>query len=151
MSDARELILARMREVAEVVLIDSFEADYAPRNMLEISETRLPAVTILEGDEESAPSQIGKDRPATAPVKMSMTPEVCIVASESPDDLGTKLNAIRKALIDAFATDSDLISILGTNGSIAYRGMISDLGLGRAMLGRMALRFAITYFVLPGR
>ena len=149
MSDTRELILARLKKIAEGLN----DVELAARNDLNPSETQIPAIIILEGDEE--PSQTGlpegRHRPATAPIPIVMIPEICIVVNEATATLGSTLNAFRAALIKAVTSDSELISLLGGNGAIVYRGLLSDLGIGRAMLGRMSLKFAITYVVSPSK
>ncbi len=148
MSDVRERVMVRLQEIAE----DIEDIVSAARNTLEIGDPRLPAIAILEGDEEISPTFAeGRHRPATAPVPMVMTPELCIIATGAIDAIGTSLNAFRTAMIKAITEDVELATIIGRNGNVVYRGMISDLGLGRAMLGRMALRFAITYMVQPTR
>lgn len=146
MTDKREAILARLKEIAE----DIEDIVFVARNTLEIGEARLPAIAILEGDE--APSDTFTDRtrrPSTSPVPMVMVPELCVIAIGPMDEIGTSLNTFRAAAIKAITGDAELSTLLGRNGSIRYHGMVSDLGLGRAMLGRMALRFAITYIVQP--
>lgn len=146
MSDKRELILVRLKAIAAAVTGVAF----AGRNEIEPTDKQLPAVLVLEGDEQPSPAVVeGRNRPPTSPVPMVMIPELCIIASDKPSDVGTVLNTLRAALIRAVTTDSELIAILGSNGAIAYRGLISDLGLGRAMMGRMSLQFAITYIVKP--
>ena len=51
-TDIREDILARLRDIAE----DVDGVEYAARNVIDITETKLPAVAVLEGDEEPSPS-----------------------------------------------------------------------------------------------
>ena len=148
MSDTRELILARLRKIAESI----DDVELAARNDLNPSETQVPAIIILEGDEEPSPALPEvRHRPAATPFPIVMIPEICIVVNEATATLGSTLNAFRAALIKAVTSDSELISLLGGNGAIAYRGLLSDLGIGRAMLGRMSLKFAITYVVSPSK
>ena len=148
MTDTREDILERLRDIAAAV--DG--VTYAVRNVLDITESRLPAVVILEGDEEpSSAVEVDRRRKPQSPIPMVMTPELCIVAMNASEQVGTDLNQIRAGIIKAITEDTQLQTIIGNNGAIAYRGLASDLGLGRAMLGRMALRFAITYIVFPDR
>jgi len=145
MSDLREQILVRLAAIA--LTADGVQA--AGRNSLEIAEGRMPAVMVLEGDEEPSPTTNEVRQRPTHPIVMVMVPELCIIANETAADLGPTLNAIRASLINKVTTDSTLATMLGSNGRVVYRGMISDLGIGRAMLGRMALRFAVTYVLRP--
>lgn len=146
MTDKREQILARLVLIADGVP----GVAEAGRNQTDLTDRQLPAVMVLEGDEQPSPAVVeGRNLPPTAPIRMVMTPELCIIGGDKPSDLGTVLNTLRAGLIKAVTTDSALIAILGANGAIAYRGLVSDLALGRSMMGRMALRFDITYVVKP--
>lgn len=145
MSDPRELILERLKAIAA----DVPGVLLAGRNMLEVAESKTPAVMILEGDEEVSPTHSEvRQRPMT-PMPMVMVPELCIIGNETAANLGETLNAVRAELIKAVTTDATLAAILGSNGRVVYRGSVTDLGIGRAMLGRMALRFAISYVLKP--
>lgn len=145
MSDPREVILERLKSIAAGV--DGVQL--AGRNMIEVPESKMPAVMILEGDEEVSQSHSEARQRATTPAPMVMVPELCIIGNETAANLGETLNAVRAALIKAVTTDATLAGILGSNGRVVYRGAVTDLGIGRAMLGRMALRFAITYVLKP--
>ena len=145
MSDKREAILARLLAIAESVEDVVFTA----RNNVEITDRQVPALIILEGDEETPAVSELRHRKPEAPVPVVMIPEICIVGMTATEDIGETLNGFRVAVIKAVLRDSELIALLGTTGAIAYRGMVSDLGGGRAMLGRMFLRFAISYFLKP--
>ena len=146
MTDTRNDILERLVDIAAGVV----GVTYAVRNVMDLTESRMPAVVILEGDEEPSEStDTSRRRKSRSPVAVAMTPEVCIVDTRSSETLGTGLNTIRAALIDAITDDAQLQTLLGNNGSLSYRGLATDLGLGRAMLGRMSLRFSITYILFP--
>jgi hypothetical protein len=144
MTDTREDILERLREIGAAVT----GINYAVRNVLDITESRLPAVVVLEGDEEPTIEQ-ARNRPAQIPIPMIMTPELCVVAIDGSETVGTTLNAFRAELIKDVTGDATLRTLVGLNGAVKYRGMVSDLGLGRAMLGRMSLRFNIHYVIYP--
>lgn len=145
MTDKREDILERLVDISAATA----GVTYAVRNVLDLTESRMPAVVVLEGNEEPSEAVEPRRRNPQAPIVMTMVPELCIVDTRPSDELGTNLNTIRAALIKAVYEDSQLRTILGTNGWLTYRGLESDLGIGRAMLGRMSLRFAITYVIYP--
>ena len=145
MSDPREEVLERLKVIAAGVT----GVQLVGRNLLEVPESKTPAVMILEGDEEVSPTHSEVRQRATTPIPMVMVPELCIIGNETAEDLGEILNAVRAELIGAVTTDATLAGILGSNGRVVYRGSVTDLGIGRAMLGRMALRFAITYVLKP--
>ncbi len=146
MTDKREDILNRLLEIASEVE----GAVSAERNNLNPSDRKLPAIIVLEGDEEPSPAvDVARHRPANVPVPVVMIPQLCILVGD--EDIGTTLNTLRVRLIKAIATDATLIAMLGANGAIAYRGLQSDLGLGRTNLGRCALQFAITYMLVPNK
>jgi hypothetical protein len=140
----REAILQRLKDIAA----DVPGVNFATRNTLELTESRLPAVVLMEGDEESA---FEAQAHPQKPVALNMTPELVIVAMTGPDQIGPTLNQICSDLIDAVTGDAQLRALLGRNGSVRYDGMTSDMGLGRAMLGRMAARFAIRYIRFPNQ
>lgn len=150
MTDKREAILARLVVVAR----ETAGVKSAVRNMLNPTDSteQLPIVIVYEGDEEPSPAVVdGRQVPAGAPVPIVMLPQVCIIANAASKTIGTDLNLLRAALIKAVVLDSELITLARSAGSIAYRGLVSDFGLGRTPLGHMALRFAISYVLQPTR
>lgn len=157
MADLRDAILDRLKTIAEEIdFEDSTDHELnnletVTRNEISLGEARQPAVSILEGDEELSPTATESlMRPGAGRV-MVMIPHVCIILHEPAETLGTKLNGYRVALIDAIEGDADLKTMLGPKGSAVYVGMNSDLGIARDMLGRMALRFRISYVLKPSR
>ncbi len=149
MSDKREAILIRLLAIAEECQQANTDIAWVARNNTEITDRQVPALIILEGDEETPAVPEQRHRNASSPVPVVMVPQVCIAVMTATDKLGETLNGLRTQVIKAILGDSELIALLGTNGAIAYRGMVSDLGEGRAMLGRFFLRFAISYFLKP--
>lgn len=141
MSDTRELILARLLAIANTVPGTA----HVSRNNLELADDELPAIVILDGDEKPLSEREGKIPEADRPFMMLMVPEVCLVANESSPDCGPVLNALRVGMINAVRTDAPLTALLGPNGGRHYAGLVSDLGLGRSMIGRYALKFPIVY------
>lgn len=153
MSGTREQILERLAAIAEG--IDFTDSPVAlttvTRNEILLGEQRLPAVSILEGDEELSPSVTEGRHMVGAGRVMVMIPQVCIILQEPAETLGTVMNAYRDALIGAVEFDDELKALMAPRGAAVYVGMNSDLGIGRDMLGRMALRFRISYVLKPSR
>lgn len=147
MSDTRELILARLLEIIKTVP----GATHWSRNNLELADDELPAIVILEGDEKPLIAHEGKVPEAMRIILMMMVPQVVLVVNESAPDFGPVLNALRVAVAKAVLTDAPLKALLGPNGGLRYDGLVSDLGLGRSMIGRFALSFQIVYRFEPSK
>ena len=144
MTDRREMILARLLEIARG--IEGIAAAF--RNRDEISEKQRPTVVILDADEaadDADPSQ----RPSRSPRRVAMTPEIYILLGSRPENLGTAINALRARLVKAVLTDSTLLSIVGSNGDIRYEGCATALARGRSMEGEMGVSFSFTYVLRP--
>jgi len=144
MTDRRELILARLLEIAKG--IEGIAAAF--RNRDEISEKQRPAIVILDADEASDDAD-PTARPTRSPRRVAMTPEIYILLGSKPEDLGTAINALRARLVTAVLTDSALLSIIGSNGDIRYEGCATALARGRSMEGEMGVSFSFTYVLRP--
>ena len=81
--------------------------------------------------------------------RVEMTPEVHILLGGQPADVGTAVNAVRAAVIKAILTDGQWATILGTNGRVAYDGLVSEFAEGRTLQARMRLGFTFLYFLRP--
>lgn len=123
------------------------------RNEIEFDDTQLPAITILEGDEESSDTDASRGRPPTRPYIVTMIPQVFIRVRKDEENVGTLLNRLRAAVIKAVLSDTALEELAmdgpNNNGRIRYVGMQSTLHAARSMVGAMALTFAITYVLNP--
>lgn len=144
MSDKREQILARLLVVAKGV--DGVAAAF--RNKDEISDKQRPAVVILDAD-EAADDADPMGRPVRAPRRIAMTPEIYILLGAKPEDLGTQINTLRAKLVKAILTDTELQTIVGSNGDIRYEGCATALARGRTMEGEMGVSFAFSYVLRP--
>ena len=78
-----------------------------------------------------------------------MTPEVLILLGNTPQTVGTALNALRASLIKAVLTDAQLSALVGTNGRVRYAGCSTHLGHGRSMEGFMGVHFSFAYVLRP--
>jgi hypothetical protein len=140
MTDRREMILSRLLEIAKG--IDGIAAAF--RNRDEISEKQRPAIIILDAD-EAADDADPAQRPSRAPRRIAMAPEIYVLLGAKPEDLGTAINILRARLVKAVLTDSQLGSVVGSNGEIRYEGCATALARGRSMEGEMGVSFSFAY------
>src|SRR5678809_1177944 len=95
--DKREAILARLA----VLLATVTGVRTVYRNRIDIPESKRPAVVILDADELVDPQfemENARGTPPAAgisPVVITMTPEIYLLDSARPADVGTALNAFR--------------------------------------------------------
>ena len=153
--DRRELILERLEAIAGAIP----GVVLAGRNVIDPSDNQLPAIIVLEGDEETDERDLEEGRGGTTTVREHMTPHMVITAMTPPgevvtqtdgtiawdDKLGMALNGLRPAVIKAVLNDGPLAALYGSNGRVIYRGMVSDLQAGRSVIGRFAVAFQVTY------
>ena len=144
MTDRREMILTRLLEIA--VGVEGIVAAF--RNRDEISEKQRPAIIILDAD-EAADDADPSSRPSRAPRRVAMTPEIYILLGAKPEELGSVINALRARFVKSVLGDSQLGSIVGTNGDVRYEGCATALARGRSMEGEMGVSFSFTYVLRP--
>lgn len=142
--DNREGILARLLVIASG--IDGVTNAY--RNRDDIAETSRPAIVILDADEAADDSDPGR-RPATAPRRVSMTPEIYILLGAVPADVGTSINLLRARFVKAVMTDATLLALTLDSVGIRYEGCATGLARGRSMEGEMGVSFTFTYVMRP--
>jgi hypothetical protein len=146
--DTREDILARLLEL--VTSIPNIRS--AHRNNVDITEDQLPAVIVLDGDEESdGASDVSMKQPHR-PYNVQMTPEIII--AEQSDGVGSDLTTLRRELIRRVLTDTELNQqIVKTgrygNGAIRYLGCQTDLGWMRSLHGALKAQFLFKYTLRP--
>lgn len=142
MGDRREQILVRLLGIARATT----GIVKAERNFIQPTDRDLPFIGVLEGDEEAdEASPIPRSRPGMGPALFAMTPQMVLVVTRGSETLGTDLNTFRTRIIKAVLADEELAAIVGSNGSIRYVGLQSDLSVGRSMLGSYALGFTFVY------
>jgi hypothetical protein len=142
--DPREDILLRLEEIAKTIVPES----NVWRNTADVPEGQLPAIVILEGDENARESSYGRNRPTTAPIIMDMEPEIHFLDMKPAAEIGPSLNAKRAVILNAIFTDQTL-SALCHNGDIRYLGMATGFGAGRSMIGELGLAFSFAYVLRP--
>ena len=146
MTDRRERILARLLGIAQAVpgLVATF------RNKDEISDRQRPAIVILDADEAADDADpAGLARRPNAPRRIGMTPEIYLMLGAKPEDVGPAINGFRAAFIKAVLVDSELATIVGSNGDIRYEGCATGLSRGRTMEAEMGLSFTFSYILRP--
>jgi hypothetical protein len=148
MADVREDILARLLEV--VATIPNIRS--AHRNNVDITEDQLPAVLVLDGDEESDGAGDVSMKQPHRPYNVQMTPEIII--AQQADEVGSDLTTLRRELIKRVLTDTKLNEqIVRTgrhgNGAIRYLGCQTDLGWMRSLHGALRAQFLFKYTLKP--
>lgn len=143
MTDKREQILVRLLAISEG--IDGIVAAF--RNKDEISDKQRPCILILDADE--AADDGDPRRQSNSPRRIGMTPEIYVMLGAKPEDIGTKINAIRAKFVKAVLTDTELNTLVGSNGEIRYEGCATALARGRSMEGELGVSFTFVYVLRP--
>ncbi len=144
MVDKREDILARLVVVAGTVAGIKTVA----RNQLDVTDTKLPAIVILDAD-EAANDDDDPRRPANAPRLVTMAPELFIQNKGKSEAVGATLNAFRAAFVGAMFRDATLVALTGNSVGIRYEGCTTDLATGRTAVGKMGISMSFTYLLVP--
>lgn len=149
MTFPRVAILQRLVEIAGTIPgIKTVSWD-----VISINDDQLPAIMILEGDEETSDEDPAGSRPTFAPRRVTMVPHVVIAAGRNigspPLDIGPALNTFYAAVVKAVLTDATLASHTFNGRGARLLGMESDLAVGRMMQGQMAVKFGFTYGLVP--
>lgn len=148
MTFPREAILLRLVAIADTIP----GVKTVTRDVISINDDQLPALAILEGDEETN-DEDPTNRPTFAPRRVTMVPHIVIASGRNigspPIDIGPGLNAIYAALLKAVMTDGTLAALTLDGRGVRFLGMESDLAVGRMMQGQMAVKFGFTYGLVP--
>lgn len=144
MTDRREAILSRLLDV--LAGVDGVVL--AARNRAEVSESRRPAIILLDADDEADEAIRGRGRPAFGPSRVEMTPEIWLLAGGAENNAGSELNTLRARIVRAVSTDAGL-QALCLDGDIFYAGCNSRFAAGRQIEGDMLIRFAFSYILNP--
>lgn len=140
--DRREEILARLLVVAQGMS----GITTAVRNGSGLSENKMPAIVILDADDQAQGAADGRGR---GPQMVTVTPEIYILLAGDSDDIGSQINGFRAALIKAVLADGNLNTLTGPNGAITYDGCATGLARGRSMQGEMGVSLSFTYPLIP--
>lgn len=143
--DVREAILERLVAIAKMV--DGI--NQAKRNDPPTSDTALPAISILDADEEAPETDPAAREPDNAPRRVTLLPEIHIMVAQPAKDAGKVLNGYRAALVKAIFQDDALRALLINKRGVAYLGASTAFGAGRQMTGTMSLQLGFTYLLKP--
>jgi hypothetical protein len=158
MTDTREAILTRL----ETVLgnITGITAVYRDRGEMPIE--KLPAAILLDGSEIIAQQITPNKSVRMPPAIFTLVPQIFIVLKPRDDmtnttldgveaPIGPEISAYRLQVIDAIVNDSELLSLVGSNGQILYRGADTDMQSGSSMVGQLQMHFDFNYVFVPPR
>jgi hypothetical protein len=144
MTDTREDIMQRLLVLAAgvegVVQVD--------RNRIEPSDTNLPGIFLLEGDEEA--NENDPIREPAARRRVTMTPHLVVVQATTVAAIGPDGNTLSRRLKKAICEDATLATLTVNGEGIRYIGTQTDLAFGRKMEGQWAVLFGFTYWMVPG-
>lgn len=150
----RELILKRLLALGETVT--GFKTIL--RNEGLNDDGKKDCFVLLDGDEvlDLAPPSRGRGPVLMSTHLMRMTPQLFVLLKEARPqqvtngkNVGEILNEYRDALINAIATDTQLATLLGSNGKVVYNGCETDLKSGSTLSGTMRMDFAFTIPLTP--
>lgn len=156
--DRRALIINQLMTILGSLSVTLSTGMIKPGNIVhnrdELPAEKVPGIILLDGDEARDPrfpDMAGRDsRPG--PTMMKMTPEVYVVLDvRKPANtmVGEDLNQARIQIADLILHDAGLQKITGSNGSITYDGVVTDLARNRTMEGQMGLSFTFSYPFIP--
>jgi hypothetical protein len=148
--DTREDILARLVEV--VAAIPGMRS--AQRNNVDITEDQLPAVIVLDGDEDSDGADDVSMKQPHRPYNVRMTPGIVVQVLDDNVVLGSTVTTFRRELIKRVLTDTELNEqIVKTgrfgNGAIRYLGCQTDVGWTRTGYAALTAQFMFKYTLKP--
>lgn len=144
--DRREDILARLVEVAQTIV----EPNCVFRNQIDIPETRRPAISIFDADEDTDDSCFGRGRPANAPLIVAMSPQILIEAEGKPAVVGALISDLRRRFVKAVLHDAALVGLC-KDGDIRYEGMATGFAVGRSMEGECGIHLTFRYVLRPDK
>jgi hypothetical protein len=157
MTNRRENILQRISDIT-VNAKTGAGIVTAVRNRGLLSTEKRPASVLLDADESQFTNQRdlrGRQAGMRAQI-MRMQPQLFIILDEQrptndqagpsgDQNIGTLLNQMRNALVNAIGADEELRGLLGANGGIVYQGCETDLKSGSALTGQMKINMDFIY------
>ncbi len=154
MTDKRELILSQLATTLSAIPVFSGTSNaFFWRNRGELEKDKRPAVVLLDGSESATSIEMPRGRRmAMAPAIVTMLPQIFYLAltrTPNNEDIGPELNAMRGRIVKALKDDATLLSLLGDNGGISYRGTDTDMQTGNAIAGELQLFLALNYVLNP--
>lgn len=143
--ERKEQILGRLVELAN----DMPGVKTVQRNDVAFSETDVPAIVILDGDEEADDSAYQRKRGSLTPVIVALSPEVFFLVDDPESkNAGTRLNALYLAFLRKCLNDTKLRS-LAHDDDIRFNSFGSGFAAGRVMRAEGNLSLTIRYVFYP--
>ncbi len=137
MSDKREDILARLLAIYKTVVGVAKVA----RNEQVAEDWNFPALLLRDPGDDAEDAEDARSRPATAPIRVTMTPETYLILGELPETVGTELNRYRARIVKAVqAVSSEPVSGGWAPNSLFNRektGNFSESGRYCGIFGRI--------------
>jgi hypothetical protein len=157
MFDRREAILSRLETILGTVpgILGAYRdrGDFQPTDV-ETGIDILPAAVLLDGKESVGLA--GKYDPNTmqcGPSLMALEPQIFIIMKPAADinntGIGQAMSLMRSQLINLVLQDIELKVLLGQNGALSYKGMMTDMQTGSTIQGQMQLEFVLVYVLDP--
>jgi len=105
----------------------------------------LPAIIILDGNEENTGVAYGNKRPASAPQIILLHMEILVSVIAPYEAIGSQLNSISLAIINALRDDGTFVALTFEGEGARYMG--TEMGLAQAddTVGYHKLNFDIRY------
>lgn len=145
---SREDICARIKAICDSVAssagIKRVFRNY-PIGETGIPDELLPAIVVIDGNEENTAITIGNKRPASAPQIMMLHVEILIALGAPHTAVGSQLNSASSAIISALRSDSTLVALTFEGEGPRYMGMEMGLVQAQDTLGMQKLNFDIRY------
>ncbi len=147
MIDRREQILSRLMDIFQT--IPGISKVY--RNREDVTGRAGPTIILHDANEETA--DIG-GRPQGAVVTkdyINLNPQIYILLGDKSEIVGSRVSELRRLLIVAIWSDSQLQEITGVHrnkeSEIRYHGCGLDTATGEAREARLEVRFTFTYLL----
>ena len=156
MIDRRETILSRLVDVLTNMQASAMGSPWnVYRNKEDLTEAMQPAFVVFDAHESRDPAGESVTYRTAGYARVKMTPRIGLYAVGLPTDVGSTLNGMRMAALQAIFADASststgsIGSVLLPNGVFFYEGASSALDRGAEMTGEMILNLAFYYPLLP--
>lgn len=147
MLDVRETILLRLKALLDLEADGTGLLARAYRNTNELPEQSRPCGVLFDGAEEAADQD--HKRHGNSPRRITMRPQILLLVSEQPENVGAALSAVRAALMYRLLDDTELNGLSLNGEGIVYEGCTPFIQSGRVIEGTMLLSFSILYLLKP--
>ena len=120
-------------------------------NQLPLSDSAMPALSLIDGEAESWEDDFRPGRPATAPQHMTARPIVVLTIGGEPGELRRLRKRFYGRVVKAVMGDAELVALTGTDpkGALRHLGSATGQRQGRQITGDMQIDFAFDYVLRP--